>query len=60
MTRPVTLFAGQWADLPSEEVARLASEWGDDGLQIACSSDHLDVDRAGATAAVPAAFSDHR
>jgi sugar phosphate isomerase/epimerase len=44
--RPVTLFTGQWADLPLEEVAKLASEWGYDGLEIACSGDHLDVWRA--------------
>jgi sugar phosphate isomerase/epimerase len=43
---PVTLFTGQWADLPLEEVARLAAEWGYDGLEIACSGDHLDVWRA--------------
>ena len=42
---PITLFTGQWADLPFEEVARLAAEWGYDGLEIACSGDHLDVDR---------------
>jgi hypothetical protein len=41
--RPVTLFTGQWADLPFEEVARLAGEWGYDGLEIACWGDHLDV-----------------
>ena len=35
-SRPVTLFTGQWADLPFEEVARLAGEWGYDGLEIAC------------------------
>jgi sugar phosphate isomerase/epimerase len=46
MTRPVTLFTGQWADLPFEEVARLAGEWGYDGLEIACWGDHLDVWRA--------------
>ena len=46
MPRPVTLFTGQWADLPFEEVARLASEWGYDGLEIACWGDHLDVERA--------------
>src|SRR3954470_17118211 len=46
MPRPVTLFTGQWADLPFEEVARLASEWGYDGLEIACWGDHLDVWRA--------------
>jgi sugar phosphate isomerase/epimerase len=46
MPRPITLFTGQWADLPFEEVARLASEWGYDGLEIACWGDHLDVKRA--------------
>ena len=30
MSRPVTLFTGQWADLPFEEVCRLASS----GLSI--------------------------
>ncbi|GAA2190444.1 sugar phosphate isomerase/epimerase [Leucobacter alluvii] len=45
-THPVTLFTGQWADLPFEEVARLASEWGYDGLEIAASGDHLDLARA--------------
>ncbi|MFF5990572.1 sugar phosphate isomerase/epimerase family protein [Prauserella flavalba] len=46
MSRPVTLFTGQWADLPFEEVCRLASSWGYDGLEIACSGDHFEVDRA--------------
>ncbi|MFF2032533.1 sugar phosphate isomerase/epimerase family protein [Arthrobacter sp. NPDC058192] len=46
MTRPITLFTGQWADLPFEEVARLAGEWGFDGLEIACWGDHLDPQRA--------------
>ncbi|RKS68534.1 sugar phosphate isomerase/epimerase [Motilibacter peucedani] len=46
MPRPVTLFTGQWADLPFEEVARLASEWGYDGLEIACWGDHFEVDKA--------------
>ncbi|SDJ94310.1 Sugar phosphate isomerase/epimerase [Actinopolyspora mzabensis] len=46
MSRPITLFTGQWADLPFEEVARLASEWGYDGLEIACWGDHFEVDRA--------------
>ncbi|MFD8568549.1 sugar phosphate isomerase/epimerase family protein [Streptomyces sp. NPDC057694] len=44
--RPVTLFTGQWADMPFEEVARLASQWGYDGLEIAASGDHLDLARA--------------
>ena len=46
VTRPITLFTGQWADLPFTEVARLAGEWGYDGLEIACWGDHLDVRRA--------------
>ena len=45
MARPITLFTGQWADLPFEEVARLAGEWGYDGLEIASWGDHLDVSR---------------
>ncbi|AZL11430.1 sugar phosphate isomerase/epimerase [Brevibacterium aurantiacum] len=45
-SHPVTLFTGQWADLPFEEVARLAASWGYDGLEIACSGDHLDLARA--------------
>ncbi|GGK81620.1 sugar phosphate isomerase/epimerase family protein [Mangrovihabitans endophyticus] len=43
---PMTLFTAQWADLPFEEVVRLAAEWGFDGLEIACKTQHLDVDRA--------------
>lgn len=46
MPRPVTLFTGQWADLPFEEMCRLASSWGYDGLEIACWGDHFQVDRA--------------
>ena len=42
MVRPITLFTGQWADLPFEEVARLAGQWGFNGLEIACWGDHLD------------------
>ena len=46
MTRPITLFTGQWADLPFEQVCRLAADWGYDGLEIACWGDHFEVDRA--------------
>ncbi|MFF0307820.1 sugar phosphate isomerase/epimerase family protein [Streptosporangium sp. NPDC004379] len=46
MTRPITLFTGQWADLPFEEVCRLAAQWGYDGLEIACWGDHFEVDKA--------------
>ncbi|NOX88295.1 MAG: sugar phosphate isomerase/epimerase [Calditrichaeota bacterium] len=46
MSRPVTLFTGQWADLPLETLAQKASAWGYDGLELACWGDHLDVEKA--------------
>ena len=46
MSRPVTLFTGQWADLSLETLAQKASEWGFDGLELACWGDHFDVDKA--------------
>lgn len=45
MARPVTLFTGQWADLPLEVLAEKAAAWGYDGLELACWGDHLDVAR---------------
>jgi len=44
--RPVTLFTGQWADLPFEKLCQKVSSWGYDGLEIACWGDHLDVRKA--------------
>jgi len=46
MTRPVTLFTGQWADMPLETLAERTSEWGYDGLELACWGDHFEIDRA--------------
>ncbi|MHC4572917.1 MAG: sugar phosphate isomerase/epimerase family protein [Planctomycetota bacterium] len=46
MARKVTLFTGQWADLPLEELAKKAAGWGYDGLELACWGDHFDVDKA--------------
>jgi sugar phosphate isomerase/epimerase len=46
MGRPVTLFTGQWADLPLEELAAKASAWGFDGLELATWGDHFEVDKA--------------
>src|SRR6201991_44708 len=46
MGRPVTLFTGQWADLPIAELAEKAGGWGFDGLELACWGDHFDVDAA--------------
>jgi len=46
MARPVTLFTGQWADLPLEVVAEKAAGFGYDGLELACWGDHFEVDKA--------------
>src|ERR671925_643552 len=46
MVRPVTLFTGQFADLPLAELAPLAKSWGYDGLELACWGDHFEVDKA--------------
>jgi sugar phosphate isomerase/epimerase len=46
VSRPVTLFTGQWADLPLTELAEKAAAWGYDGLELACWGDHFDVSRA--------------
>lgn len=44
--RPVTLFTGQWADLPLATLAEKAAAFGYDGLELACWGDHFDVQRA--------------
>ena len=44
--RPVTLFTGQWADLPLIKVIRKAKEFGYDGLELACWGDHMEIDKA--------------
>ncbi|MFI4871738.1 MAG: sugar phosphate isomerase/epimerase family protein [Phycisphaerales bacterium JB061] len=46
MPRPVTLFTGQWADLPLEKLCEMVSQWGYDGLELACWGDHFEVDKA--------------
>lgn len=46
MSRPVTIFTGQWADLTFETLCQKVSAWGYDGVEIACWGDHLDVRKA--------------
>ncbi|MCG8451190.1 MAG: sugar phosphate isomerase/epimerase [Pirellulales bacterium] len=46
MSRPVTLFTGQWADLPLDDLARKVREFGYDGLELACWGDHFEVQQA--------------
>ena len=46
MSRPVTLFTGQWADLPIVDMARMTRDFGYDGIELACWGDHFEVARA--------------
>ena len=42
MPRPVTLFTGQWTDLPLATMMEKVGAWGYDGLELSCSADHFD------------------
>ena len=46
MGRLITLFTGQWADLPLDDLARKASDFGYQGRELACWGDHFEVDKA--------------
>ncbi|MCR9117973.1 MAG: sugar phosphate isomerase/epimerase [bacterium] len=46
MPRLATLFTGQWADLPITDMARMTSEFGYDGIELACWGDHFNVQQA--------------
>ncbi|MEL6898605.1 MAG: sugar phosphate isomerase/epimerase, partial [Planctomycetota bacterium] len=46
MGRPVTLFTGQWADLPITEMAAMCADFGYDGIELACWGDHFEVQKA--------------
>jgi sugar phosphate isomerase/epimerase len=46
MSRPVTIFSGQWTDLPFDKFCEKAKSLGYDGVEIACWGDHLDLKKA--------------
>ena len=46
MSRPVTLFTGQWADLPIADLLPMVAEMGYDGVELACWGDHFVVEKA--------------
>ena len=46
MARPVTIFTGQWADMPFEKVCELMSGFGYEGLEVCTWGDHIDLDQA--------------
>lgn len=46
MARPVTIFSGQWADLPFDTFCQKVKSFGYDGVEIASWGDHLDLKQA--------------
>src|SRR5438874_937756 len=46
MARPVTLFSGQWADLPFALLCQKARSFGFDGIELACQGDQMDARRS--------------
>jgi sugar phosphate isomerase/epimerase len=46
MSRPITMFTGQWADLPLAALAPKIKTFGYDGVELACWGDHFDVVQA--------------
>ncbi len=46
MSRPVTLFTGQWADIALDDLLPAVKTMGYDGVELACWGDHFDVSRA--------------
>lgn len=46
MARKVTLFTGQWADIPFTELCPKVKGFGYDGLELASWGDHFNIDEA--------------
>lgn len=46
MSRPVTIYTGQWADLPIEVMCEKAKTFGYDGLELCTWGDHMEIDKA--------------
>lgn len=46
MSRPITLFTGQWADLPMEVMCEKAKTFGYDGLELCTWGDHMEINKA--------------
>lgn len=46
MPRSITLFTGQWADMPFETICEKAKSFGYEGIELACWGDHFEVDKA--------------
>ncbi len=46
MSKPVTLFTGQWADLSIEDICEKAKRLGYDGLELCCWGNHMEINKA--------------
>jgi sugar phosphate isomerase/epimerase len=46
MIRPITLFSGQWTDIPFEKFCEKVKSFGYDGIEIAGWGEHLDLKKA--------------
>jgi sugar phosphate isomerase/epimerase len=46
MARSVTIFTGQWADIPIAELIPKVKQMGYDGVELACWGDHFNVQKA--------------
>lgn len=46
MGRPLTIFTGQWADMPLETLAPIIKKAGYDGLELATWGDHFQIAKA--------------
>ena len=55
MSRPITLFTGQWADLPFADCCKLVKSFGYEGLEICTWGDHMEVSKAASDPAYAAA-----
>jgi sugar phosphate isomerase/epimerase len=45
MARKVTLYTAQWGDMPLKTICTKAKEFGYDGLELACTENHLDIEK---------------
>ncbi len=45
MARKVTLYTAQWGDMPLETICSKAKGFGYDGLELACTENHLDIEK---------------
>ncbi len=45
MSRLVSIFTGQFADIPLKELVRMIKSYGYEGVELCCWGDHMDVAR---------------